>query len=91
MQAVRGVVQIVDDGSVPIIPRNYPELRDWYRENSQVLVPTTWLSTLESGRFAKRQGTLVGIDGGNDISTFVRSALPKIEEFVKVRFPGYPL
>ena len=30
VQSVRGVVQIVNDGSVPTIPRNYSELRDWY-------------------------------------------------------------
>lgn len=29
-------------------------------------------------------------DGGNDLPTFVRSALPKIEEFVKVKFNGCP-
>ena len=32
MQSVRGVVQIVNDGPVPTIPRNYSELRDWYSE-----------------------------------------------------------
>ena len=30
VQSVRGVVQIVNDGFVPTIPRNYSELRDWY-------------------------------------------------------------
>jgi len=32
VQSVRGVVQIVNDGPVPMIPRNYSELRDWYSE-----------------------------------------------------------
>jgi len=73
-------------------------------------VPTTWIDTLENGRFARRQGTLVGVgtflrmmdltqpyvvsphieDGGDDLSSFVGSALPKIEEFVKAKFTGYP-
>ena len=29
-------------------------------------------------------------DGGDDISSFVGSALPKIEEFVKEKLTGYP-
>lgn len=29
-------------------------------------------------------------DGGDDLPDFVRSALPKIEEFVRVRFIDYP-
>jgi len=29
-------------------------------------------------------------DGGDDLSSFVRSALPKIEEFVRVRLIDYP-
>ena len=29
-------------------------------------------------------------DGGDDLPSFVRLALPKIEEFVKVRLLGYP-
>ena len=37
MQTVRGVVQIVNDGSVPTIPRHYPELKDWYSEVTNVL------------------------------------------------------
>jgi len=90
VRTIRGVVQIVNDSTVPTIPRNYPELRDWYSENSQVLVPVAQIDELESGRFAKRQGAFVGVDGGNDLPTFVRSALPKIEEFVEVKFNGYP-
>jgi len=90
VKTVRGVVQIVNDGPIPTIPRNYPELRDWYNENSQVLVPTAEISDLESGRFANRQGAFVGIDGSSDLATFVRSSLPKIEEFVKVKRNGYP-
>jgi len=90
VQSVRGVIQIVNDGPVPTIPRNYSELRDWYSENSQVLVPTTRITALESGRFARRQGTFVGIDEGDDLASFVRSALPKIEEFVKIKLTGDP-
>ena len=29
-------------------------------------------------------------EGGDDLSSFVRSALPKIEEFVKVKLTGHP-
>lgn len=29
-------------------------------------------------------------DGGDDLPSFVRSALPKIEEFVRVRLTDYP-
>jgi len=29
-------------------------------------------------------------DGGGDLSGFVRSALPKIEEFIKVRLLDHP-
>lgn len=90
VQNVRGVVQIVKEGPVPTIPRNCSELGDWYRENSQVLVPIAHLGDLKNGRFANRQGTFVGIDGGYDLSTFVRSALPKIEEFVRARFNDCP-
>ncbi|KAF9782541.1 histone deacetylase clr3 [Thelephora terrestris] len=89
MQKTRGVVQIANEGPVPTIPRNYPELRDWYSENSQVLVPIAQVDELESGRFANRQGAFVGIDGGNDLSTFVRSALPRIEEFIEAKLNGY--
>ena len=28
-------------------------------------------------------------DGGYDLSTFVRSSLPKIEEFVRIKFSDY--
>lgn len=90
MQIVCGVVQIVHEDPIPTIPRNCPELRDWYSENSQVLVPAAQTSELEGGRFAKRQGTFVGVDGGSDLSSFVRSALPKIEEFIKVKFDSSP-
>lgn len=38
MQSVRGVVQIVNDGPVPTIPRNYPELRDWYSEVNDMIL-----------------------------------------------------
>ena len=73
-------------------------------------MPTTRIDTLESGRFARRQGTFIGVgtflrttyltqshiapshieDGGNDLSTFVKSALPKIEEFLKVKLASNP-
>ena len=73
-------------------------------------MPTTRIGTLESGKFARRQGSFIGIgtfprttyltqshvasshieDGGNDLSTFVKSALPKIEEFLKVKLASNP-
>jgi len=73
-------------------------------------VPSARIGTLESGRFARRQGTFIGIgtfprtinltqpyvtpshieDTGNDLSSFVTSALPVIEEFIKVKLAGYP-
>jgi len=73
-------------------------------------VPTARMGALESGRFTRRQGTLVGVgtfqrmidltqpyiapprieDGGDDLSSFVGTVLPKIEEFVKVKLTGYP-
>ena len=73
-------------------------------------MPTARITTLESGRFAKRQGTFVGVgtfprvinltlpyvahsyieDGGDDLPSFVKSALPKIAEFVKVRLTCHP-
>lgn len=74
-----------------------------------MLVPAAQIGELEGGRFAKRQGTFVGIgmfprivcqqslmklfdtkDRGNDLSNFVRSALPKIKEFIKVKFGDFP-
>ena len=38
VQGVCGVVQIVNDGPVPIIPGNYSELRDWYSEVKDILL-----------------------------------------------------
>lgn len=32
MEIVRGVVQIVNEDPIPTIPRNCPELKDWYSE-----------------------------------------------------------
>ena len=49
VQRVRGVVQIVNDGPVPMIPRNYSELRDWYSEvRSTHLTCASQLSTFST-------------------------------------------
>ncbi|KAJ7287455.1 histone deacetylase complex protein [Mycena rebaudengoi] len=85
MKSVKAVVQVV--GHSPLeAPKNVPDLREWYRENSFVALPATHqiLSYESRARELKRHGHLYRINEEQSVKLVIQ-AMPAIKEFIKSR------
>ncbi|EMD37432.1 hypothetical protein CERSUDRAFT_83190 [Gelatoporia subvermispora B] len=80
MKAVSAVVQVVGYHHVPITPKDLPQLRNWYFENSLVVVPTGH-EALRDTKIMRKHGKIIWSDEPKAIK-LITSALPLIRDFV---------
>ncbi|TFK85072.1 histone deacetylase complex protein [Polyporus arcularius HHB13444] len=81
MRTVRGVVQVVGLHTIPATPRDMGELRQWYYDNSIVIVPNTH-NIFHSAKMLKKHGTIFHIAEEKPIKLIIK-AMPGIQTFVE--------
>ncbi|KAJ7178500.1 histone deacetylase complex protein [Mycena crocata] len=91
MKSVKAVVQVV--GHLPLRPpKNALDLREWYRDNSFVALPSNhqmW-SPDTRAKDMKKHGNLQRIDEEQSVKLIIK-ALPAIKSFVKTQLSGTDL
>ncbi|KAI0661449.1 histone deacetylase complex protein [Cubamyces menziesii] len=81
MKTVQGVVQVVGLHNIPATPRDAPALRQWYFENSIVVVPTTH-PIFHDSKALKKHGSIFRMDEEKPIKLIIK-AMPGIQSFIK--------
>ncbi|KAI0633452.1 histone deacetylase complex protein [Trametes polyzona] len=81
MRLVRGVVQVVGLRTIPATPKNNIPLREWYFNNSTVIVPSTH-PMLTDSKMLKRHGSVFRMDEEKPIKLIIR-AMPGIQTFIQ--------
>ncbi|KAI0773740.1 histone deacetylase complex protein [Fomes fomentarius] len=88
MKIVRGVAQVVGLHTVPATPRDMEGLRQWYYENSIVVVPSNH-SIFHSPKLLKKHGTIYHIAEEKPIKLIIK-AMPGLQSFISEKLPGKP-
>ncbi|KAJ7901911.1 histone deacetylase complex protein [Mycena olivaceomarginata] len=88
MKSVRAVVQVVGHWQIRP-PKNAFDLREWYRNNSFVALPSDhqFWSPDTRAKDIKKHGSLVKIDEEQSVKLIIK-ALPTIKGFVKSQLSG---
>jgi len=84
MKIVRGIVQIVGSSVIPLTPRDSIDVRNWYKENSQVYISADH-GLLKTGKVLKRHGTVISLAEAEP-AKLIKHAQPYIQQFIKERF-----
>ncbi|KAI9061652.1 histone deacetylase complex protein [Trametes sanguinea] len=84
MKSVQGVVQVVGLHNVPTTPSHSGLLRQWYYENSIVVVPTKH-SLFHESKTLKKHGKIFRMDEEKPIKLIIK-AMPGIQSFIKEKF-----
>ncbi|KAI0074161.1 histone deacetylase complex protein [Panus rudis PR-1116 ss-1] len=80
MKLAIGVIQIVGNQTVPMTPRDAPEIRTWYRKHSLVIVPNTHRIFTDQ-KVVARHGSIMSIPQTKPIK-LIHEALPTIYETI---------
>ncbi|KAL1942417.1 hypothetical protein VTO73DRAFT_6019 [Trametes versicolor] len=84
LKTVEGVVQVVGLHNVPTTPPNTPSLRQWYFDNSIVVVPSNH-PIFHDSKTMKKHGQVFRIDEEKPIKLIIK-AMPGIQGFIKDKF-----
>ncbi|KAI8994037.1 histone deacetylase complex protein [Trametes punicea] len=84
MRSVQGVVQVVGIHNVPTTPRDAGALRQWYYDNSIVVVPSKH-PIFHDSKVLKKHGSIFRIDEEKPIKLIIK-AMPGIQSFIKEKF-----
>ncbi|CDO76009.1 hypothetical protein BN946_scf184665.g1 [Trametes cinnabarina] len=87
MKSVQGVVQVVGLHHVPATPRDPSSLRQWYYNNSIVIVPSKH-PIFHDSRALKRHGNIFrhGLADEEKPIKLIMKAMPGIQAFIKGKF-----
>ncbi|KAH7888763.1 histone deacetylase clr3 [Phlebopus sp. FC_14] len=75
------VVQVVGTTKIPLIPKDYDDLRVWYSKKSLVIVHPHHPALAPDGKILKRHGRVMKIDETKPIKTMIK-ALPMIRDYM---------
>ncbi|KAI0829722.1 histone deacetylase complex protein [Trametes gibbosa] len=84
MKSVLGVVQVVGLHTIPTTPPNIMPLRQWYYENSIVVVPSNH-PIFRDSKALKKHGKIFRIDEEKPIKLIIK-AMPGIQGFIEEKF-----
>ncbi|KAI0769366.1 histone deacetylase complex protein [Trametes elegans] len=84
LKSVLGVVQVVGLHNIPATPKDTPALRQWYYENSIVIVPLNH-PIFHDSKTLKKHGSIFRIDEAKPIKLIIK-AMPGIQSFIKEKF-----
>ncbi|KAI0674933.1 histone deacetylase complex protein [Trametes maxima] len=87
IKSVQGVVQVVGLQTIPTTPKDSSALRQWYFDNSIVIVPSHH-SLFHNNKTLKKHGSIFRMDEEKPIKLIIK-AMPGIQSFIKQRLgPG---
>ncbi|TBU50538.1 histone deacetylase complex protein [Dichomitus squalens] len=81
MKSVQGVAQVVGNHNVPATPRDMEGLRQWYYDNSIVIVPSNH-RIFQNPKTFKKHGSIFRIAEEKPIKLIIK-AMPGIQSFIK--------
>ncbi|TFK75379.1 histone deacetylase complex protein [Pluteus cervinus] len=90
-KSVKGVIQVVGNSKIPVVPKSPDDLRSWYHGHSFVALPATHpiLGPEVKPKDLRRHGHLVPIDEEQPVKV-VTKALGAIAQFIKEQVNEYP-
>ncbi|CAK5281569.1 unnamed protein product, partial [Mycena citricolor] len=85
MKTVKAVVQVMGYGSLRP-PKNTPELRQWYRENCLIALPSNHeiYDPVVKDKEKRKHGTLLPVDEVRTVKLIIK-AFPAIKAFIKAQ------
>lgn len=83
MKSVKAVIQVVGPQKNPSVPTSSDDIRNWYRKNSFVIVPTTHpvLNPNARAKDLRKHGAFIPIDETRQIK-LITTGLPAIQDIV---------
>ncbi|KAL6305042.1 histone deacetylase complex protein [Sparassis latifolia] len=85
MKCVYAVVQVVGNHHVPVTPGDISSLRQWYYQNSLVVIPNSH-TEFRDKKFLRKHGNVLRTDETKAIKLIIK-ALPLIRDFVGKKLP----
>jgi len=81
VKCVQAVVQVVGNHNIPVTPADLSSLRQWYYQNSMVIVPTNH-DIFQDQKITRKHGTIVRTDETKPIKLIMK-AMPVIKNFIQ--------
>ncbi|KAH9930390.1 histone deacetylase complex protein [Amylocystis lapponica] len=82
MRCVHAVVQVVGNHQVPMTPVDIPNLRQWYYQNSMIVVPSNHNIFSNDKKITRKHGKVFSIADETRAIMLILKAMPLIKNFI---------